>query len=59
MTVHIREFVLRLGVDSQDDRSGQADRSDVTQEDLNELHQELMRELRALAGGTRAQPFDR
>lgn len=59
MTVHIREFVLRLGVDSQDDRPQQADRSGVTQDDLDELHQELIRELRTLAGGTRAQPFDR
>lgn len=59
MTVHIREFVLRLGVDGQDSHRQQAAQPGVTQEDLDELYRELMREMRALAGGSRAQPFDR
>lgn len=62
MTVHIREFVLRLGVDGEDGHGGhpqQQDRPGVSQEDLDELYRELMREMRSLAGGSRAQPFDR
>lgn len=59
MTVHIREFVLRLGVE-RESGSGSADAQDpVTQEHLEDLRQELLRELRDSTGNTRPQPFDR
>ena len=59
MTVHIREFVLRLGIEDKDASRRTDTGESVTAEDLENLRRDLLRRLNAGTGGTRPQPFDR
>lgn len=59
MSVHIREFVLRLGIDDKDKRGTESEGPSVTQSDLDALRRELTRRYQAIVSETRPQPFDR
>ena len=59
MTVNIREFVLRLGVDSDASSGSKASGAEVTQEDLENLREELLRQMRGTVEDVRVQPFER
>lgn len=59
MTVHIREFVMRLGVDGEGASKPADSDSNVRVEDLETLREDLLRELRSSIADVRAQPFDR
>ena len=59
MTVHIREFVMRLGVDGAGTGGSTADQSAISREEFEKLRQELTRQIKSAAGGNRPQPFDR
>ena len=59
MTVNIREFVLRLGVDSEGSPGSKASGAEVTHEDLENMREELLRQMRGTVEDVRVQPFDR
>lgn len=59
MTVHIREFVLRLGAEERERRGGETGPDAVTRRELEALRRELLRQVRDSAAETRPQPFDR
>jgi hypothetical protein len=61
MTVHIREFVLQLGIDGDADSEAAPPRGEpgVSREDLDALRRDLLRQMREMVADATAPPFDR